>query len=722
MKWLGQITSKLEKWKRRATATDGRAQAFGHSSAFPQEQENTFDILRKRYACDIEFNLLLNAFANGRTMIFVNAAAALGVTIFLYPNSPQFAVGWFACILALSFLRGITWQTFFSITGKEAKNSGAGVLQHTDTRKKFVKHWRRLFGIGLLIAGMCWSVILERAVVAGGESKYFACIVIAGLAGGASGICSPLINEGRLYITSLLLPAAPILAFSAEPDPTLAALAILCWSVLMVGMSNNHRVHRQALTLQAENTDLVDELRDLNQSLERKVAKRTRDLEHAAMRDPLTDLPNRRGFRTVMSHVLNSSDAFSVGLIDLDGFKPVNDAFGHAVGDELLIEVGQRLLRMVGDVNQIARIGGDEFGFILKDVVEPKDIQTFGQQLVKELSKPYKTVGVVAEIGASVGLARAPADGQSTAQLYQRADYALYFAKQFHKGQAILFDPSHEAEISQLARIEQLLRRADLENELYVEFQPIVDIKTDQTYGFEALARWNSAELGIVPPSLFIQAAERSGFILELTRQLVKNALQHASAWPKHLRVSINLSARDIASMDAVDGLLQIVGGSVIDPRRIDFEITETALVCDFDQARSALNRLAAIGCRISLDDFGTGHSSLSHLQLLPLDKLKIDSSFIARMEHDQASTNIVRVLILLCQNMDIDCVVEGVETETQLNLIKEMGGHLVQGYHLAKPLSVENTKSYISEDQRRAAAQSHTPDNTSSGKRKRRA
>ncbi len=687
-----------------------------------QEQENTFEDLRKQYEDDIDFNLLLNAFANGRAMIFVNAVCAIGVSFFLYPKSPQFAIGWLSCILIISFVRRMKWQAFFRITKMEVQNPGTARLTDAATRQRFITHWRRLYGIGLVIAGLCWSIVLERAVVVGGDSKYFTCIVIAGLAGGASGICSPLIREGRLYISSLLLPAAPILAFTSDPDPTLALLALLCWSVLMFGMSNNHRVHRQALCLQAKNSGLVNELRDLNQSLEKKVQKRTRDLEYAAMRDPLTDLPNRRGFRAAMTRILDSSDAFAVGLIDLDGFKPVNDAFGHAVGDALLVEVGQRLTNLVGNVYQIARIGGDEFGFILKDKTETDDIQAFGKKLVEELSKPYEVMGIVAEIGASLGLSRAPADGQNAAVLYQRADYALYFAKQFMKGQAVLFEPAHEAEISQLARIEQLLRRADLENELYVEFQPIVDVHSGQTYGFESLARWNSAELGIVPPGLFIQAAERSGFIVGLTRQLVSTSLYHAAKWPKHLRISINLSARDIASMDTVDALIHIVRNSMIDPRRIDFEITETALVCDFDQARSALTRLAALGCRISLDDFGTGHSSLSHLQLLPLDKLKIDSSFIAQMEHDQTSRNIVRSLLLLCRNMEIDCIIEGVETETQLNLVKEMGGRLVQGYHLAKPLSVENTTNYISEDQRRAAAQSQKSDDTSSGKRKRRA
>lgn len=699
---MGRIFSALVTRCRRAVARDGHATVFGTSSIFMQQQNDTFGKLHQRFEDDIEFNLLLNAYANGRAMIFVNAVAAIAVGFYLYPSKPGYAVGWVVAILLLSLIRRIKWQHFYDAVHANIEPGTNGSLEDADTRLAFIRKWRFRFAAGLITAGLLWSFILERSIAAGVDSKYFTCIVIAGLAGGAASICAPLKGEGRAYISSLLLPSAVILAIGPNSDPLLAFMAVVCWSTLLFGLSNNHRVHRQALELQATNSGLVRELTDLNQSLEKKVAKRTRDLEYAAMRDPLTDLPNRRGFRTVTNHILRSSRDFTIGVIDLDGFKPVNDAFGHATGDQLLIEVGKRLKTMVGSIFYVARLGGDEFGFILKNRIDPDDLEAFGNALVERLSQPYELTGVVAEIGASVGLSRAPIDGSDAEQLCQRADYALYFAKQFHKGTAVLFEPEHEVEICQLARVEQLLRRADLSKEMYVEFQPITDIRLGHTHAFEALARWQSPELGPVAPNLFIQAAERSGFIVELTRQLVRRTLQHAHSWPKHMRVSINLSARDIASMDAVDALIRIVRESLIDPRRIDFEITETALVCDFDQARAALTKFAALGARIALDDFGTGHSSLSHLQLLPLDKLKIDSSFIANMETDRASQDIIRALILLCRSMKIDCILEGVETESQLKMVRDMGGRLVQGFHIARPMSIGDVTAYITDEQQR--------------------
>ncbi len=673
-----------------------------------QKQTEVFNTLGTRHVDDIDLNLLLNAFANARGMIFVNAASAIGVGCYLFPVAPRFVVGWLTVVLILSVIRRISWQTFFDKVQSDVEAGKNSLLYDTAARRNFIQRWQALFTSGLLIAGLLWVLALERAIATGGDAKYFTSIVIAGLAGGAAGIVAPLRTAGRVYISSLLLPSALILAFGPEPDPILATLAVICWLTLLYGLSNNHRVHRQALELQATNHGLVHDLTDLNQSLERKVIKRTKDLEYAAMRDPLTDLPNRRGFRTVMNYILESDDdqcaSFAVGVIDLDGFKPVNDAFGHATGDQLLVAVGERLKEAVGSIFHVARMGGDEFGFILKDASDPETIEAFGKALAKKLSEPYHLTGVVAEIGATVGISRFPEDGTTSDQLSQRSDYALYFAKQFYKGDAILFQPKHEEEICQLAKIEQYLRSANLKDEIYVEFQPIMDIRDGHIHSLEALARWQSPELGNVPPGLFIQAAERSGFIVELTRQLVRRTLTHALQWPKHIRIAINLSARDIASMDAVDALIQIVRNSMVDPHRIDFEITETALVCDFDQARAALTKLAALGARIALDDFGTGHSSLSHLQLLPLDTLKIDSSFISSMEADTASRDIVRALLLLCRSMKIDCILEGVETESQLSMLQEMGGRLVQGFHIARPMSTDMMIEFITREQQTAS------------------
>ena len=558
--------------------------------------------------------------------------------------------------------------------------------------------------VGLVLTAVFWIIALEMSIGVNDETKFMVIVIIAALAGGATGVAAPLRVAGRAYICTLLLPSAVVLMTTSGTGPVLAGLSVIFCVIMVISHNRNHNVLRNSLILQVTNTRLINDLTTLNTSLEGKVEERTRDLEYAALRDPLTELPNRRGFRDVLQKQFELANQrnvkLAVGVIDLDGFKPINDAFGHATGDQLLIEVGRRLQRSIGDINSVARLGGDEFGFVITCPEELARLEQLGAEVCRELAAPYLLTGVVAEIGASVGLCVYPDDADTADDLCEKADYALYHAKQARKGTAVLFNSDHEAEIRELANMEQVLRRADLEKELYVVFQSIRNIETSTTYALEALARWHSPVLGEIPPNLFIRAAERSGFIVDVTRTLILKALHAASAWPKHLRISINLSARDIASMDTVNAIIEIVENSVIEAGRIDFEITETALVCDFEQAREALHALHSLGASIALDDFGTGHSSLSHIRLLPFDKLKVDSSFVADILTHQASEDIVRTLIRLCENMRIDCIVEGVETKGQMDRVKELGGILIQGFHLARPMAAASVCDYLLQDQ----------------------
>ncbi|OYW28919.1 MAG: GGDEF-domain containing protein [Caulobacter sp. 12-67-6] len=419
--------------------------------------------------------------------------------------------------------------------------------------------------------------------------------------------------------------------------------------------------------------------------------------------DSLTGLPNRRRFFTELeAHVTRArrhDRTLVVGVIDLDGFKPINDAFGHATGDRLLTEVGRRLQAFGSPPMFAARLGGDEFGLIIDAPLSPAALRILGRDLCELLRAPYRLPGVTAQIAGSIGFCPFPAGGQTSEQLFERADYALYHAKQNLKGSAVVFDERHEADIRELGRVEQALRRADLDAEMHIHFQPIIDTGAKRTIAFEALARWSSPELGDVPPAVFINAAERSGQITEITRVLVAKALRAVNTWPMDMRVSINLSARDIASMETVARIVDIVLESQVAPHRIDFEITETAIVCDFDQARAALMTFHALGVHTALDDFGTGHSSLSHVRLLPLDKLKIDASFISDIEHHAASEDIVKTVLQLCRNLRIDCIVEGVETQDQLDKVASLGGVVMQGYHFARPMPAASVAGYLAEE-----------------------
>ena len=649
---------------------------------------------------DVAFSLLLQASTNLMAMLAVNVSAAIAATVLLMRNGSGLAPYWFGVVVAITLVRGLAWRRLFHR------------LKHNpptdDQRRKFTRNWTLFYTSGLIVSAFTWIFILDHALSVSDEARFMVAIVISALAGGATGVTSAIKTGGRLYITALLLPSAFVLFNTSDSGSLLATLAVIFWIVMLIGHTNNHKILMRTLDLQRDNASLINDLTSLNTSLEQKVAERTLDLEYAALRDPLTDLPNRRGFRDALEMQLTRAQKdgarLAVGVIDLDGFKPINDAFGHATGDQLLIEVGERLQNVIGDTRFVARLGGDEFGIIITQFEDYNELENIGSQICRKLAEPYNLTGVVAEIGASIGICKFPCDADTTNDLCEKADYALYHAKQAQKGTAVVFNAQHAAEIRELASMEQVLRRANFEDELYVVFQPIVHVGQSRTYGFEALARWNSPVLGNIPPNLFIRAAERSGIIVDVTRHLLRKSLKAASAWPKDLRLSVNLSARDIASMETVNTLIDIVLSSPVEPHRIDFEITETALVCDFDQAREALDALNRIGSRIALDDFGTGHSSLSHIRLLPFDKLKVDSSFVAEVVTHRPSEDIVRTLIRLCESMRIDCIVEGVETADQMQKVVELGATLLQGFHLARPMEVSSVAPYLLAEQANAA------------------
>ncbi len=407
--------------------------------------------------------------------------------------------------------------------------------------------------------------------------------------------------------------------------------------------------------------------------------------------DALTGLPNRRRFLVGLDSALAAAKRdgarFGVALLDLDGFKGVNDVHGHEAGDRLLAEVGARLAGIAGPRVSVARLGGDEFGAILAGDPSEADVKAFGMRLLALLGAPYLRSEIMVEVAVSAGLVAYPSGGDTAQLLFERAEYALYHAKQTRGEGPVIFSQEHESLIREAARMEQALRHADFDREMSLMFQPIVDASLGATVGFEALARWTSPELGRVPPDLFIRAAERAGMIGRLTQALFAKALAAAAEWPAALRVSFNLSALDLASAPTIAGLGRILADSGVAAGRIDFEITESALMRDFDQAAESLAELRGLGCRISLDDFGTGFSSLSYIHRLKFDKLKIDRSFVADINRNRMSCAVVKTVLDLCRNLELDCIIEGVETVEQRRLLLTLGGRFMQGFLYSRPV-----------------------------------
>ncbi|TWD54177.1 diguanylate cyclase/phosphodiesterase [Agrobacterium vitis] len=415
--------------------------------------------------------------------------------------------------------------------------------------------------------------------------------------------------------------------------------------------------------------------------------------------DSLTDLPNRRAFFSDLELALHEAKSagsrVALGLIDLDGFKPINDLYGHSAGDRLLVEVAKRLL-VLPDGLKAYRLGGDEFAIISAHSVDDAEFLEAANALIDQLHHPFDMAEATVRVSASMGIAIYPDLASTPERLFDQADYALYHAKSTRRGSAVLFNATHESKINIDARIEQALKQADLTKELSLTFQPIIDIRWGKPIGFEALARWESPTLGNVQPAQFFPIAERAGIVGLLTRPLLKKALEAASHWDKNIRLSFNLSAHDLNSNESVLLLIGIIKSSNLDADRIDLEITETAFTHDFEQVKRSIEMLRLLGCGISLDDFGIGYSSLTRLHSLPFTKIKIDRSFIVDLDKTPASYKIVKSVLALSRDMGLQCVVEGVETEGELAALQKLGGTFVQGYVYSPPLLDKEVAEFI--------------------------
>lgn len=427
----------------------------------------------------------------------------------------------------------------------------------------------------------------------------------------------------------------------------------------------------------------------------------TKDENHRiANLDMLTDLPNRRQFFHDLEAACAEAEAVgarvAVAIADLDGFKPINDTHGHAFGDKVLRAIAGRIAEGAAGFARAYRLGGDEFALVAAGPVDRPTLLVEAGKLIEDIGRPIRIGDVVVSVGCSIGIAIFPDAAPAPGLLWERADYALYHVKRSGRNQALLFDEEHERQLRAHGAIEQALRGADLEREFYLVYQPIIRPRDGRTLGFECLARWRSPVLGEVSPGAFIPVAEQSGLIATLTPVLLRRALREALSWPGELKVSFNLSAHDIANRERILALVGIIGSSGLSPSRIDLELTETALLHSFDIARENMGLLKQIGVSISLDDFGTGYSSLSHVHALPLDKIKIDRSFVSEVVDSASSQTIVRSMLTMCRDLDIACIVEGVETSDQAAALTSLGCEQIQGYYFSRPMPAQEIAAFL--------------------------
>ncbi len=424
-------------------------------------------------------------------------------------------------------------------------------------------------------------------------------------------------------------------------------------------------------------------------------------LVHQARHDSLTGLPNRFAVLEHLEHVLIEQGAScAVLFIDIDGFKSVNDSHGHAAGDVVLQEVASRIRSYVREDDLVARLGGDEFLIVMKSTTDSEDASTFGDRVIREIEQPYVHGSHMFAVSASIGVAMANRNTAPMAAI-ERADAAVYLAKQRGRGRVELFDHDLQASIEYRAEIELALRQAIRNGELDVHFQPVQQMAGEEFWGAEALVRWNRPGVGQVPPNEFIPIAERSALIFELERWVLARACELVVGWRVRdpncrLRVAVNISGRHLTDGDLVGDLDAVIAETGADPSMLEFELTETQLLEDLDRASEILDQVRARGVTIAVDDFGTGYSSMTYLRRLPIDSIKIDRSFVARAaEHDYDAT-IVEALLAIGRTLNLDVVAEGIETEEQLDYMRSRGVDRAQGFLLARPMPLDQAEDVI--------------------------
>jgi len=444
--------------------------------------------------------------------------------------------------------------------------------------------------------------------------------------------------------------------------------------------------------------------REKVETLERSRKK----LQQLAHYDTLTNLPNRTAFldrlKMTLSHAARKHRQLAVMFVDLDRFKVINDTRGHTIGDQLLVAVSDRLKECVRDEDTVSRLSGDEFTVLLSEVDESDRIERVAGRIVNKLSKPFNIEGSDIFITVSVGISVFPYDGVKDEILLQRADTAMYQAKEDGKNTFRFFDLDMNARIMERMKLETSLRQALGGKELSVHYQPKVDMKKQEIVGVESLLRWNNAKIGSISPEKFIPVAEETGLIVGIGEFVLREACQQVMKWHREglgiIPVAVNLSARQFKDKHLLEAITGVLDETGLEPSMLEIELTESLVMDDVENNVTVLKKMKEIGLSISIDDFGTGYSSLAYLRKLPVDTIKIDRAFVSELTTNQNDEEIVSTIISMAQNLNLKIIAEGVETLDQINFLLRKGCNEGQGYYFSKPMSGKNLNSVIEKAQ----------------------
>ncbi|MDT7809938.1 MAG: hypothetical protein QOJ70_3751 [Acidobacteriota bacterium] len=464
------------------------------------------------------------------------------------------------------------------------------------------------------------------------------------------------------------------------------------WSVSLVRDQYSKSVH------------LIFQIQDIT---DRKLAEQ--QLHHDAFHDALTGLPNRALFMDHLKLAIarsrrNHSTKFAVLYLDLDRFKVINDSLGHTIGDQLLVGIADRLKKNLRPGDTVARLGGDEFTVLIEDITDETESIQVAERVQQELSVPFALSGREVFTTVSMGIAPSATGYERAEDILRDADTAMYRAKSLGKARYEIFDKAMHARAINLLQMETDMRRALERQEFILHYQPIVALDNFRLRGFEALVRWQHPERGFISPMDFIPVAEETGMIVPLGEWVMREACGQMNRWQRMfplehpLFITVNLSSKQFSQTTLISTFAMILQETGVKPQSVKLEITESVVMENIDTATDMLRQLRSLGVQLAIDDFGTGYSSLSYLHRFPIDTLKIDRSFVTRMSENNENTEIVRTIIVLAQNLGMDVVAEGVETNEQLVLLQKLKCENGQGYFFSKPVNSDGAEKIISE------------------------
>jgi diguanylate cyclase (GGDEF)-like protein len=554
--------------------------------------------------------------------------------------------------------------------------------------ERMLKELKRTWAYALVVSvGFCaWGLTL----IDGSNPDYDGHIILFGTLAGvgcAYGLASyP--AAARLPLLLLALPLALRLFLSHDPAHIGMGVSITLVILLILRLL---AVHNKGFIELVESRSEISIERERARRAERLAKSEKAKARLIADTDPLTGLANRRAFLRALGRrtatLARSRTGFALAVVDLDGFKPINDTFGHATGDRVLEGIGVRLEAASGANALIARTGGDEFALILPRVSTREAAASAGAAVCASLQEPFVVDGREFRISGCCGVTLLKAGDCDVEEALIRADTALYRAKESGRSGVSVFS----AEMHEIHRrrtlVEKALRLPGTQDRISLVYQPITDLATGELKALEALARWHDDTLGRVPPSQFIPVAEQINVIGELSEKLLARAATEALGWAEAVKLSFNVSAVQLCTAGSSDSILGVLARTGLDPRRLQVEVTETALLADFDAARDNLHALRAAGGRILLDDFGAGHASISYLREMQFDGVKLDGALIASCSDSLRSRRLLKGVLDLCSALGLPSVAEHIETEEQLGLLRELGCREGQGYLLSPPL-----------------------------------